>query len=232
MAKIQTYEDMEVKTLWSTPDPGKLVRSAITNTMADLTKLQETPSKDVSKDLLMFLFDAEHSSVVEHACISFKITGVSRSFLAQITRHRMGSFTSSSQHYQDYSDYPLIVGERIDQLNGISGIFDQHFKETHDLYDACQENDIPKEEARQVLPNACAVNLIWTVNARSLYNFMRLRMCYRNVKEIQIFARKVWVLADAWWPELAWCLAPPCYHAACNQGKMSCGKKWTRTGTL
>jgi len=227
MIKIQTYEDMKVKVKWATPNPGVEIREALTNTMADLTLLVDKPEKEVSAKLLHFLFKAEHDSVLEHAVISFMIQGASRSWLAQITRHRMASPTSSSQHYQDYGGYPFVVHSDLidDVLN--SEQINLAFQTSILRYAILQQQGVPKEEARQVLPNAMAVNFKWTINARSLYNFMRLRMCLRNVTEIRIFCDKVFFLVKQWWPEYAEILGPPCYtDGKCNQGKMTCGKKF------
>ena len=229
MVKIQTYEDMEVLVKWATPNPGEEIREALTNTMYDLTKLTDEPDSCVSAKLLHFLFKAEHDSVLEHAVISFIITGASRSWLAQITRHRMASMTSSSQHYQDYTDYPFIVHKNMADNAYANAVF----KSTLYSYEKCLESGMPKEEARQVLTNAMAVNFKWTINARSLYNFMRLRMCLRNVAEIRVFCDKVLSLVKVWWPEYANILGPPCYtDGKCNQGFMSCGKEYHKMNAI
>ena len=222
MINIQTYEDMEVKVNWATPNPGKEIREALTNTMYDITKFPIT-NETVSKDMIYFLFKAEHSSVMEHAVISFTIKGASRSWLAQITRHRMASMTSSSQHYQDYKDYPCVIHKDLAKV----WIINEALEHLNDGYARLLDLGVPKEEARQILPNAVAVNFKWTINARSLQNFMRLRMCLRNVEEMRIFCDKVFPLVQEWWPEYAHVLGPPCYtDGKCNQGGMTCGKEF------
>ena len=226
---IKSYNDIKVETIWSSPDPGVCIREALDNTMKNISGYFGGPLETVPINVLRFLFKAEHSSVVEHAVISFRVLGASRSWLAQITRHRMGSFTSSSQHYQDYTDYPFVVNAN--QLNSSKDLpyLQKAFGDSMRKYVFLQQQGVPKEEARQVLPNAMAVNLIWTVNARSLYNFMRLRMCLRNVAEIRIFSDKVLSLVQEWWPEYAEVLGPPCFvDGECNQGFMSCGKIYKR----
>ena len=40
-----------------------------------------------------------HESVIEHAVFTFCVTGVSRVLLAQLTRHRLASFSVQSQRY-------------------------------------------------------------------------------------------------------------------------------------
>jgi len=220
---IKSYNDMQVVVKWATPNPGKEIREALTNTMADVSMLTDEPEGNVSSKLLKFLFDAEHSSVVEHAVISFMIQGASRSWLAQITRHRMASMTSSSQHYQDYRDYDHIVHPDLITDGDIRSFLDYAVYS----YALLIGHGMSKEEARQVLPNAMAVNFKWTINARSLYNFMRLRMCLRNVTEIRIFCTKIFPLVQQWWPEYADILGPPCVtDGKCNQGSMSCGKEY------
>ncbi len=225
MIKVQTYEDMEVKVKWATPNPGEEIREALTNTMADLTTLKGEPVKKVSTKLLHFLVTAEHDSVLEHAVISFMIQGASRSWLAQITRQRMTSMTSSSQHYQDYGDYPFVIHKNLVNKEQIQKAFNDSLLR----YTILIQQGVPKEEARQILTNAMAVNFKWTINARSLYHFMRLRMCFRNVIEMRIFCDKVFLLVQKWWPEYAKILGPPCYiDGKCNQGFMTCGRKYDK----
>ena len=97
-------------------------------------------------------------------------------------------------------------------------------------YNYLVDNGVPIYEARQVLPGAAAVNLIWTVNARSLVNFFTQRLCYRNVDEMQIFAERILERVTSWWPEFGGLMGPHCYtHGECNQGRMSCGQKYTRS---
>ena len=213
---------MEVKVNWATPNPGKEIREALTNTMYDLTKLP-IADETISGKMIGFLFKAEHSSVMEHAVLSFTVKGASRSWLAQITRHRMASMTSSSQHYQNYQGYPFVVHKDLVNLYPVRG----SLINTGGNYKDLLELGVPKEEARQILPNAAAVNFKWTINARSLQNFMRLRMCLRNVEEIRVFCDKVFSLVQEWWPEYASVLGPPCYiDGKCNQSFMTCGKEF------
>ena len=45
---------------------------------------------------------------------------------------------------------------------------------------------MPREDARYLLPNAAETQLVCTFNARSLYNFFRLRCCQRAQWEIRV----------------------------------------------
>ena len=220
MPKIQTYDDMEVSLVRSTQSPAQLVKAA-----CDLTQTKEFHlGNTATGPLIKFLIKAGHGSVLEHCSLTFVITGMSRSFLAQITRHRIGSFTSSSQHYADHSDMPMVLHPDWDQDGDIAEAYTEAIRFAVKSYEKLIQYGVPIYEARQVLPNACAVNLLWTVNTRSLINFMQQRLCKRNVTEAVTAATKVRLEVYKWWPELADLMGPPCYPTGkCNQGKMSCG---------
>ena len=80
------------------------------------------------------------------------------------------------------------------------------------------------EEARQVLPNAKAVNILWTINARSLINFLNLRLCKRNTKEMLTFANRVHELCNSWYYDLFSLIGPDCkIRDKCTQGHMKAG---------
>lgn len=221
---LQTYNNMTVSIIRNTPNPGALVRLAL-----DITQKKteyERVHSSVSPGTLLFLTNANHGSIIEHVTFTILIQGVSRAFLAQITRHRMASYTSASQHYQDYRDYPMVVSEQLQdnvvmQANVMNSISDYKYM--------IDEMGVKPEEARMCLPNAACVNILWTINARSLANFMSQRMCKRNVEEMQTFAHKLLFELNMIWPEYAKTLGPECYRLGmCLQGKMSCGKPFPK----
>lgn len=233
--KIQTYNDIEVETLRATPNPSSLILAAVR-----LTQTKEIEeSKNTSKSLLEFLITADHQSVLEHVSMTFALREVSRSLLAQITRHRMGSFTSASQHYSDYRDMPMVVHpDHVDEFEErwlvsvdeepeeawVRSAIDTALQDYKQMID----NGVPAYEARQILPNACAVNIIWTVNLRSLLNFFEQRLCHRNTYEMELTAKKVLHEVYQYWPEFADLCGPRCWLDTCNQGKMTCGKSYKR----
>jgi thymidylate synthase (FAD) len=218
---IKPYDSIQVSLLNATPNPQELISRAAMITM----KKNYSDTSDNVQGLIHFLVKANHTSLLEHIVYSFEIKGASRSFLSQITRHRIASFTSGSQHYQDYTGYGFNVPGRYSQ----EPIFQEAYSSSMDFYKRLLEKGIPKEEARQVLPNGIENNLMMTINARSLLNFFNLRMCKRNVEEMQVIAGKMHCLVQPHFPEL-WDLAgPPCYmNHKCNQGKMSCRNPYTR----
>ena len=141
--------------------------------------------------------------------------------MAQLTRHRMGSFTCSSQHYQNYGDYPFIINDKWKDNPFVRNVVETAKENYHLLRKA----GCPKEEARQILPEGMGVNIMWTVNARSLINFLNLRLCRRNCKEIRIFAEKIHFMVNQELPQLFEYVGADCFMSKCKQGKMKCNKE-------
>lgn len=211
---IKKYDEAEVKLIRSTDSPAMLICNAAAQTMS--AEVQDTENMS---SLIKALVEREHHSVLEHASITFHIKNCSRSFLAQITRQRTFKFTSSSQHYQDYRDYPNMVHQDSDPI--VLDTFHQAFKYTTSAYMDLLNHGVKREEARQVLPNAAAVNLYVTADARNLMYFLRQRRCARNVAEMIQIADAMWRISEIWFPELFSLVGPPCItDGKCNQGSM------------
>lgn len=222
---LLTYNDMELVCLREPNKPFELIKQAAKLTMTTSMEIEEREyTKEDQIKFLRFIIQAEHTSILEHIVWTFYAKNISRSLLAQITRHRMASFTSASQHYAVYSDMPFVVSTKA--------------WHTHKMYASLQAAGynydymvefecLPREEARQCLPNASAVNLMMTINARSLLNMVKQRICRRNVEEMQIFASRLIDQVTLTWPAFGACLGPYCFYLGkCNQGKMSCGRLW------
>lgn len=225
MTELKPYRDIKVNLLWATPNPQRVVERALS--MTQKQDFEQARFKNLEK-VIATVVKQNHGSIWEHIVYGFEIEGASRSFLAQQTRHRMASYTSGSQHYQDYRNYGMRVSDSIfdnPELKAKAQVsLDASMKAYVDLIDA----GVDKSESRQLLPNAAENNLLVTTNARSLMNYFNLRLCKRNTEEIQVVARKMYDLALEHFPELWKNVGPDCYqNGSCNQGKMSCGKVWT-----
>lgn len=117
-----------------------------------------------------------HTSVAEHVSASFRIEGISRSCLAQLTRHRMASFSVTSQRYcevggDDWYVIPPSVIEAGEEV-GFCAEAEKAAKAYHRLL----AKGVKKEDARFLLPEATKTSLIMTINVRSLVNFLSLRL--------------------------------------------------------
>ena len=89
---------MKVKLIAHTPNPEKVVAAAakLCYSNAQIDTLLDGLTEEKSKEFVEMLASLGHESPTEHASFTFAIEGVSRSLLAQITRHRIGSYSVQS----------------------------------------------------------------------------------------------------------------------------------------
>ncbi len=171
-----------------------------------------------------------HDSVLEHASFTFGIEGVSRVLLAQITRHRLASFSVQSQRYVSYENgFGYIVPPKIEALGPDAVVeFEQQMDTMHQWYTAWQERlgtgEGGNEDARFVLPGACETRMMVTMNVRELRHFFSLRMCSRAQWEIRALATEMHRLCMEVAPALFANAGPGCLRGACPEGEKSCGK--------
>jgi thymidylate synthase (FAD) len=179
-------------------------------------------SHNQSKKITKFLKKEE---VPPHLSFTFAIEGISRSCSHQLVRHRVASFSQQSQRY-------ILIELLIDQVvipdsikEKASELFDGFIKETQKIYQRLVEMEIPKEDARFVLPNATETNLLLTMTGGSLIHFFGLRCCERAQWEIRDLADKMLKEVRRVEPELFKDVGPYCLQLGyCPEGKFSCGK--------
>ena len=182
--------------------------------------------------LIRNVLDQNHGSTLEHVYVSYAVINASRSYLAQQTRHRMFSYTSSSQHYIDHTEMSdAEVPVEIIELDNPE-VLDYYLGAYKDIKEAynkmVNEMGIDHSVARQLLPNAQRNLLIVTANIRSWINFMNLRICNRNTSEIQYIAYLIREDLKKLVPTCAEYMVPDCISkGVCTQKAMSCGHKWS-----
>lgn len=170
--------------------------------------------------------EMNHTGMLEHVNCTYLIQGASRSFLSQITRHRLFSFVSASQHYMDYSDFAdFVIPIEIEKLGQkYIDIYLESNKETLKKYKELITSGIDPSVARQVLPNSMRNNLIVTGNLRQWLNFLNLRLCNRNTSEIQYVALLIKEDLNKYVPTIAKYMNPDCVTLGkCTQKHMCCG---------
>ncbi|MHA7962848.1 FAD-dependent thymidylate synthase [Paenibacillus sp. CAU 1782] len=141
-----------------------------------------------SDRLFRHIIRSKHVSTLEHITYIFAVEGVSRSLLAQLTRHRIGfSFSVQSQRYVRFGsgDKSGGIGSvkppscSVDKheppgdfgSSDASELFDFAMEYAQEIYDRLRSCGVPAEDARYVLPNAATCNLVMTVNLRALLEF-------------------------------------------------------------
>jgi thymidylate synthase (FAD) len=116
-----------------------------------------------------------HESLIEHASVTFDISGISRACSHQLVRHRLASYSQESQRYVDMSAPEFVVPPSVARNPEAQAIWDQFVAQVADAYHRLRELGIRKEDARFVLPNATATRIIVTMNFRSLRHLFSVR---------------------------------------------------------
>lgn len=116
-----------------------------------------------------------HESLIEHASVTFDITGISRACSHQLVRHRLASYSQESQRYVDMSAPEFVVPPSVTHDPEALAIWDQFAAQVADAYHRLRELGIRKEDARFVLPNATSTRIIVTMNFRSLRHLFSVR---------------------------------------------------------
>lgn len=241
---------MKVQLIAHTPNPERVVAAAAKLCYSDCSvqDLMDGLDEESCRKFLRRLASMGHESPTEHASFTFAIEGVSRSLLAQITRHRIASFSVQSQRYVRLDSFEYVVPPEVETIAEAKTAFIQAMEQQADEYyriaallkaehtsrlmqQGMSEEEAKKkaekmaiEDARFVLPNSCATKMIVTMNARSLNNFFRHRCCNRAQWEIHELADEMLRQVRDVAPTLFEHAGPPCVKGPCPEGKMSCGK--------
>ncbi len=241
---------MNVILLAHTPSPVELVALAAKNCYSNSTagELRDGMTPEKAREFVEMLASLGHESPIEHASYTFAIEGVSRSLLAQITRHRLASYSVKSQRYVSEKDFEYVTPPAIAAVPEAAEEFERAMADDRASYkklsnilykkycseleaegklDKASKSAARKragEDARYVLPNACTTQIVMTMNARSLKNFFSQRMCNRAQWEIRELAARMRELVMEVSPELFRDSGPACLRGPCPEGKMSCGR--------
>ncbi|MDF2686029.1 MAG: thymidylate synthase [Clostridia bacterium] len=248
--KMQSGVNVKVRLLTYSLEPQRIVASAakLCYSSADIDSIIEKQDDQNSGDFINMLMEMGHESPIEHAYFTFGIENVSRSLLAQITRHRIASFSVQSQRYVREKQFDFIIPPAIENNPEALEIYLDNMEKSQAAYDKIAEilkeesknSFIEKgetiqsaekkaekavlEDARFVLPNACATKIIMSMNARSLLNFFSQRCCNRAQWEIRELATQILTICREIAPDIFAKAGPSCLYAPCPEGKYSCGK--------
>lgn len=222
-----------VRLLSFSPDTEKLTAMAakLCYSPSGIADISEGLTNESASAFIEKIVDIGHLSTIEHASFTFGIEGVSRTLLAQITRHRIASFSVQSQRYVSYSEngFSYIIPPGIKAL-GVKAVkkFEDQMNTMQQWYDDWQtelggKGEKSNEDARFVLPGACETKMMLTMNARELLHFLSLRCCNRAQWEIRELAWSMLSLVASVSPALFRDAGPSCVREKCSEGRMTCG---------
>lgn len=167
------------------------------------------------KKLIRYLLKHQHMTPFEHAVFKFHIK--CPIFVArQWFRHRWASYNEISGRYTEYPDEYYLpeklrgqsekdkqssefieIPDEKELIKEMEGVLEGVFR----FYRKLLEKGVARELARIVLPLSTYTQFYWTVNARSLMNFINLRADYHAQWEIRQYAE---VIAEIFKEKMPW----------------------------
>ena len=140
----------------------------------------------------------KHASTLEHLTYNFYIKGISRACLQELARHRMASFSVKSSRYtlKELKDEPsfLPINEINTQRAEKFIVFTSSERVNHASIHALENlrqilsENISNDIAKFAMPESYRTELSFSINARSLQNFLSLRSSKSALWEIRALA--------------------------------------------
>lgn len=162
--------------------------------------------------LIKHCLSAQHESVLEHVQLSFRVV-LSRSTLAQWTRHRLASYSVESQRYCNYtkdkfsneitfikphwySQIPFDIDfssmdEQNKQIWSMWSTINAAAMEAEENYNLMIQLGAKPEDAREVLPNMTKTEMVWSANLREIRHFIKLRSSQHADPNIRKLAKQL-----------------------------------------
>ncbi len=178
---------MEIKLINKTPDflrtiwtAGRTCHSALVP--QEIFGLGESEGKMLK--LVSFLVKSRHLSTLEHCSVTYAVSGVSRTLLAQYSRHRIGvSLSVQSQRYVSEGTgknegrlFDFVTPPTIAADERKLAVYRDAMSKAQAAYDALIAEGVPMEDARFALPGGICTNFVTTLNLRSLLDVYEKRV--------------------------------------------------------
>lgn len=241
---------MKVNIIAHTPEPEKVISMAakLCYSPVGVDEIEKNLTDESVDKFINMLMSMGHESPLEHVSFTFVVEGISRACSHQLVRHRIASYSQQSQRYVKLDQFEYIIPKEIEKIDEAKKVFIDAMKKDQEDYDKLvdilfnkhykklvqQGKDEKKakkdaekkaiEDARYVFPNACETKIVFTMNVRSLYNFIEHRTCERAQWEIRDLATQMLKKLREISPVLFNNKGPKCIKGPCPEGKMTCGE--------
>ena len=184
----------------------------------------EPVSREKMADLVQRCIRSGHTSVLEHVSFTFAISGVSRVLSHQLVRHRLASYSQSSQRHVKVEDLEYVCPPSLcDETSAGRAYFLDSLERAVHAYQAMIAAGVPAEDARFVLPNATATNIVVTMNCRALLHFIEERSCRKAQWEIHRLVMEIMNCMVEELPEVFNFAGPKCRRLGYCPEEKGCG---------
>jgi thymidylate synthase (FAD) len=153
-------------------------------------------------EIVRMIVENDYMSAIEHISFTFDISEMSIAASREFLEHRISSHTGRSTRYNEEEGFGYYIPKEIknnpEALSEFKGIMES----ANQAYMKLKDLGVKREGRRYVLPMAMHCRYLWTVNARSIINFLGLRLCVRAAPELRELAKKLHSTASEIYPEI------------------------------
>ena len=188
---------------WSTDTDGGAALVEFAGRACYQSWSKPNPRTATNASYIRHIIDVGHFSVLEHASVSFYITGISRSCTHELIRHRHFSYSQLSQRYVPEHDSQVVAPAGIEDDPELQEIFMAAADASRAAYtellsrleakfadqaSAVLRRKQARQAARAVLPNATETRIVVTGNYRAWRHFIAMRASEHADVEIRRLA--------------------------------------------
>lgn len=136
-----------------------------------------------------------HESPLEHSILTFKVQGCSRSLTHQLVRHRLASYSQSSQRYisENPDNLDFVIPAKVQENPEALKIVQDYLSRLPDCIKRLKSLGIKNEDIRCIYPNAITTDIQVSMNFRELRHFLLLRLSKHAQDEIRYLAYIIYV---------------------------------------
>jgi len=160
---------MKVELIATTPDAERVIETAARTCYQSGDKA----GSDTADVLLKKHLKSGHESPFEHAYATFRLSGVSRAMTHQLVRHRLMAVSQKSQRYVSEKGFEVVIPPSVPEEH--LDDFKADMETIRQMYAKWKARGLRNEDARFVLPNACATELVLSANFREFRHIFRVR---------------------------------------------------------
>ncbi|CAN5465727.1 FAD-dependent thymidylate synthase [soil metagenome] len=201
IAKTEFFAPPDVP--WSTDAEGGAALVEFAGRACYQSWSKPNPRTAANADYVKHIIDVGHFSVLEHASVSFYITGISRSCTHELIRHRHFSYSQLSQRYVPADDAEVVLPPGLENDPELQELFlaaadasraaytellGKLEAKLGDLPNATLRRKQARQAARAVLPNATETRIVVTGNYRAWRHFIAMRASEHADVEIRRLA--------------------------------------------
>lgn len=204
---------MEIKLVGTTNNYLKTIWVAARTCYSPLSPIELIEQESNEEEMLRLanhIINSKHLSVLEHCQMTFAVKNVSRTLLAQYSRHRVAvSLSVQSQRYVSEQSgknpegiFDFVIPATVNKSEEAKQLYIEFMKESQKKYDELLAMGVNKEDARFVLPGGAGTNFVTSLNLRSFFDVYYKRVitpgAQWEIKEMLISMKDLLVEREPW----------------------------------